>query len=259
MDSENILVTKADHVATITFHRPAVLNALNIDTLWDIDHALTYLEQDQAITVLILTGEGKAFIAGADISQMQKMTPVQAREFASLGHRVLRHLEQSRLIVIAAVNGFALGGGCEVMLACDLSIAADTSKLGQPEINLGIHPGFGGTQRLPRLIGTAKAKELLLTGATIPAEEAYRIGLVNKVVPPEKLLEEATSLAKQLAGKSPLQLAYIKALVNTGLDISLAAACDLEIASFAASFTSSDQQEGMAAFLEKRPAKFQGK
>ena len=176
-----------------------------------------------------------------------------------LGHRVLRHLEQSRLVVIAAVNGFALGGGCEVLMACDLTLAASTAKIGQPEINLGIHPGFGGTQRLPRLVGASKAKELLMTGTPIPADEACRIGLINKVFPAEKLMEEATTLAAQLASKSPLQLAYIKALVNVGLEVELAAACDLEVASFAASFTSHDQQEGMAAFLEKRPAKFTGR
>jgi enoyl-CoA hydratase len=258
MEYKNILVTVTDAIATITFHRPAVLNALNIETLTELEAALTTVEADPKTLVLILTGEGKAFIAGADIGAMRQMTPLQAREFASLGHRVLRHLEHSRLIVIAAVNGFALGGGCEVMMACDLMLAASTAKIGQPEINLGIHPGFGGTQRLPRLVGTAKAKELLLTGAPITAEEAARIGLVNKVVPAEKLPEETHQLAMQIAGKSPLQLAYIKALVNTGSEIELSAASELEITSFAASFLSHDQQEGMAAFIEKRPAKFTG-
>lgn len=258
MTYTNLLVTTNEAIATITFHRPTVLNALNIDTLHELNHAITEIEANPTVKVLILTGEGKAFIAGADISQMKHMTPLQAREFATLGHTVLRRLETSRLPVIAAINGFALGGGCEVLMACDITLAATTAKIGQPEINLGIHPGFGGTQRLTRLVGAAKAKELLMTGATLTADDACRIGLINRVVPPEKLMEEATILATQIAQKSPLQLAYIKALVNTGRDIDLTAACDLEITSFAASFTTHDQQEGMSAFLEKRPAKFTG-
>jgi enoyl-CoA hydratase len=259
MDYKNLLVNTTSSVATITFHRPTVLNALNHETLEELERAITAVESNPEVNVLILTGEGKAFIAGADIGQMKSMTPLEAREFATLGHRVLRHLEASRLAVIAAVNGFALGGGCEVLMACDIVLASAAAKIGQPEINLGIHPGFGGTQRLTRLVGAAKAKELLMTGASLTAEEACRIGLVNKVVAPEKLLEETGVLAAQIAGKSPLQIAYIKALVNTGRDIELSAACDLEITSFAASFTSHDQLEGMAAFLEKRPAKFSGR
>jgi len=258
MNYKNLLVTTTGKVATITFHRPAVLNALNQETLEELDAAITAVESDPHVSVLILTGEGKAFIAGADIGQMKQMTPLQARAFARLGHHVLYHLEASRLAVIAAVNGFALGGGCEVLMACDIVLAATTAKIGQPEINLGIHPGFGGTQRLPRLVGVAKAKELLMTGALLSAEEACRIGLVNKVIPPEKLMEETGLLAAQIAEKSPLQVSYIKALVNAGRDVPLSVACDLEIASFAASFLSHDQQEGMNAFLEKRPAKFSG-
>ena len=259
MEYKNLLVTTAGKVATITFHRPQVLNALNLETLEELEAAITAVEKDTAISVLVLTGEGKAFIAGADIGQMKTMTPLQAREFASQGHLVLRRLESSRLAVIAAVNGFALGGGCEVLMACDIVLAASTAKIGQPEVNLGIHPGFGGTQRLPRLVGAMKAKELLLTGAPVTAEEACRIGLVNRVVPPEKLLEETKALAALISEKSPLQVAYIKALVNGGRDVALQVASDLEIASFAASFTSHDQQEGMSAFLEKRPAKFTGR
>lgn len=258
MDYKNLLVTTSGKVTTITFHRPQVLNALNIETLKELEEAITALEADMNIRVLILTGEGKAFIAGADISQMKAMTPVQAREFGELGHRLMHHLEASRLAVIAAVNGFALGGGCEVLMACDIVVASTAAKIGQPEINLGIHPGFGGTQRLPRLVGAAKAKELLMTGASVTAEEACRIGLINRVVPPEKLMEEAGVLAAQISEKSPLQISYIKALVNRGRDVALSVASDLEIASFAASFMSHDQQEGMSAFLEKRPAKYLG-
>lgn len=254
----HLIVTIEGKVATIQIHRPEVRNALNIDTLQELEAAFTALEGDARVAVAVLTGEGKAFVAGADIAQMKAMTAMQAREFATLGHRLLNRMERSRLPIIAAVNGYALGGGCEILMACDIILAAATAKIGQPEINLGIHPGFGGTQRLPRLVGSAKAKELLLTGDALSAEDACRIGLVNAVVAPEALAAETKALAEKLAGKSAVQLALIKAAVNTGRDISLEAANALEIASFAASFSTHDQKEGMAAFLEKRPPHFTG-
>jgi enoyl-CoA hydratase len=259
MTYTQILLEKKNGVGTITMNRPIVLNALDIATIDELTKAVTELEQDVSIHVAVLTGKDKAFIAGADIKQMQTMTPLQAAAFASKGHHLLQLIENSRLPYIAAVNGYALGGGCEVMMACDLIIASTTAKIGQPEINLGIHPGFGGTQRLPRLIGATKAKELLLTGDAIDAQEAMRIGLVNKIVEPEKLMEETERIAQKIASKSGIQTRNIKTLVNTGLNIDLPSACTLEISSFASGFSTEDQKEGMTAFLEKRKPSFKTK
>ncbi|MBN1860076.1 MAG: enoyl-CoA hydratase/isomerase family protein [Candidatus Thermoplasmatota archaeon] len=259
MTYKNIVVEKSNGIATITMNRPEVLNALDKDTLEDLTGATQDLEQDHSIKVVILTGKDKAFIAGADIKQMQGMNPLEAKAFARLGHHLLSFIEQSRLPYIAAVNGYALGGGCEVMMACDLIIASSNAKVGQPEINLGIHPGFGGTQRLPRLVGTNKAKELLLTGDTIDATEAARIGLVNAIVEPDALMAETRKLAEKIAAKSSVQTACIKELVNTGTQVDLPSACTLEITMFSASFSTEDQKEGMAAFLEKRKPQFKGK
>lgn len=259
MTYKNIILEKKNGIGTITMNRPEVLNALDIDTIQELTTAVTDLESDHTIHVAVLTGKDKAFIAGADIKQMQAMNPLQAKEFATRGQNLLHSIEQSRLPYIAAVNGYALGGGCEVMMACDCIIASTTAKIGQPEINLGIHPGFGGTQRLPRLVGGIKAKELLLTGDTIDAQEAYRIGLVNKVVEPDKLMDETMKLAQKILSKSTIQTAFIKNLVNTGANIDLSSACALEIALFSASFSTEDQKEGMYAFLEKKKPIFKGK
>jgi enoyl-CoA hydratase len=259
MTYKNIILEKKDAVGIIFINRPDALNALNKDTLNDLSLAIDELENDHTIKAAILTGKGKAFIAGADIKQMKDMHPLEAKAFAEAGHRILLKIEHSRLPYVAAVNGYALGGGCEVMMACDIVLAAQNAKIGQPEINLGIHPGFGGTQRLPRLVGSMKAKELLLTGDTIPASEAHRIGLINKVVDDDKLMEETEKLACILAGKSSVQLSFIKSLVNKGLDVDLASACALEISYFSSSFSTEDQKEGMTAFLEKRKPNFKGK
>lgn len=256
---ENIIVEKKDDVGTIKINRPKVLNALNKDTLVELSMAVDELEKDKKIKVAILTGAGKAFIVGADIGQMKDMSPLEAKEFAEMGHNLLMKIENSRLPFIAAVNGYALGGGCEVLMACDICIAGASAKIGQPEINLGIHPGFGGTQRLPRLVGRMKAKELLLTGNNIGADEAHWIGLINMVVEDEKLLEEAEKLAGIIADKSTVQTAFIKSLVNKGADIDLNTACSLEISYFSSSFSTVDQKEGMKAFLEKRKPEFKGK
>lgn len=256
MTYNNIIVEKKNSIATITMNRPQVLNALDNETIQELTSAVQDLETDPTVHVAILTGKDKAFIAGADIKQMQHMNSLQAQQFATKGHQLLHFIQASRIPYIAAVNGYALGGGCEVMMACDLIIASNTAKIGQPEINLGIHPGFGGTQRLPRIIGTLKAKELLLTGDTIDAQEALRIGLVNKIVEPEKLMEETEKIAQKIASKSGVQTSFIKKLVNTGINIDLASACDLEVALFSASFATQDQKEGMTAFLEKRKPSF---
>jgi enoyl-CoA hydratase len=259
MNYKNIIVEKKNTVATILINRPQVLNALDKVTLQELTNVVEELEDDLTIHVAILTGKEKTFIAGADIKQMQEMDTLQAKEFATLGHRLLQNIENSRLPYIAAVNGYALGGGCEVMMACDIVLASTNAKIGQPEINLGIHPGFGGTQRLPRLVGNIKAKELLLTGDTIDAQEAWRIGLVNKVVDHEKLMEEADKLAQKISEKSTVQTAFIKALINKGRNIDLSSACALEISYFSSSFSTEDQKEGMTAFLEKRKPLFKGK
>jgi enoyl-CoA hydratase len=259
MSYKNIIIEKKNTVATILINRPQVLNALDKVTLEELTNAVKELEDDLAVHVVILTGKEKAFIAGADIKQMKEMNTLQAKEFATLGHRLLQNIENSRLPYIAVINGYALGGGCEVMMACDIVLVSTNAKIGQPEINLGIHPGFGGTQRLSRLVGNIKAKELLLTGDTIDALEAWRIGLVNKVVDHEKLMEEADKLAQKIAEKSMVQTAFIKALVNKGSNIDLSSACALEISYFSSSFSTDDQKEGMTAFLEKRKPLFKGK
>lgn len=259
MTYTHILLEKNNAVGLITMNRPAVLNALDIATIEELTKAVMELEQDPSIHVAVLTGKDKAFIAGADIKQMQTMNTLQAATFATKGHHLLQLIENSRLPYIAAVNGYALGGGCEIMMACDLIIASTTAKIGQPEINLGIHPGFGGTQRLPRLVGATKAKELILTGDTIDAQEAAKIGLVNRIVEPEKLMEETEKIAQKIASKSGIQTHHIKTLVNTGLNIDLPSACVLEISSFASGFATDDQKEGMTAFLEKRKPSFKTK
>jgi len=259
MAYKNIIMEKKDGIGTIKMNRPQALNALNKDTILELSKAVDELGNDDKIKVAILTGEGKAFIAGADIKQMSTMTPLEAKEFAEMGHGLLMKIENSRLPFIAAINGYALGGGCEVLMACDICIAAKSAKLGQPEINLGIHPGFGGTQRLPRLVGRMKAKELLLTGRNIDADEACSIGLVNSTVEDEKLMETVNKIAGMISEKSKVQTDFIKSLVNKGADIDLNSACSLEISYFASGFSTNDQKEGMKAFLEKRKPVFKGK
>ena len=259
MPYKNIVIEKKDGIATIKINRPQVLNALNKDTICELTKAVEDLGKDKKIKVAILTGEGKAFIAGADIKQMSTMTPLEAKEFAELGHGLLKEIENSRLPFIAAINGYALGGGCEVLMSCDICIAGKSAKLGQPEINLGVHPGFGGTQRLPRLVGRMKAKELLLTGRNIDADEALDIGLVNNVVDDEKLMETVYKIAGKIAEKSIVQTDFIKSLVNKGTDIDLNTANSLEISYFASGFSTNDQKEGMKAYLEKRKPIFKGK
>ena len=241
---KNILVEKKEGIGTIKINRPKVLNALNKETMQEISKAIGELNQDKKIKVAILTGEGKAFIAGADINQMKDMTSLEAKEFAELGHSMLLKIENSRLPFIAAINGYALGAGCETIMACDICIASESAKLGQPEINLGVHPGFGGTQRLPRLVGRMKAKELLLTGENINADEACRIGLINMVVEDNNLIEATEKIAKKIASKSPIQTDFIKSLVNKGTDIDIHSACSLEISYFSSSFSTKDQKEG---------------
>ena len=259
MEFTNLLLDKADGIATVTINRPKSLNALNAETLRELQTVFAHLAEAPEVGVVILTGAGeKAFVAGADIAAMQPLDAVAARDFARLGHAVLHAIEKGPKPVIAAVNGFALGGGCELAMACDLRFAADTAKFGQPEVNLGVIPGFGGTQRLARLVGKGRALELVLSGAMIDAAEAWRIGLVNRVLPQAELLGAARALAATILAKGPLAVRLAKEAVTAGLEMDLDRACAREADLFGLGLATSDQKEGMAAFLEKRPARFKG-
>jgi len=260
MAYQNILVEKKDKIATITINRPKVLNALNRQTLEELTRAVDEIEQDKKIHVIILTGAGdKSFVAGADIKEMSEMTVLEAKEFSELGHNLLEKIRKSRLPFIAMINGYALGGGCEIMTACDITVASKKAKLGQPEINLGITPGFCGTQCLPRLVGRSIAKKLMLTGDNISADEAFRIGLITEVVDEDILFEKTMEIANKIASKSSVTSSFIKSLVNKGSDIDMHSACALEVSYFSSGFGTEDQKEGMKAFLEKRKPNFKGK
>lgn len=260
MSYANILFEKDATVGVLSVNRPKSLNALNPATLTEMANCLETLRVDDSLRCLVLTGTGeRAFVAGADISAMVSMSPLEGKKFATLGLGVVRTLEELPIPVIAAVNGFALGGGIELALACDLIIAADTARFGQPEINLGVIPGFGGTQRLARRIGLPRARELIYTGDMIDAEAALRYGLANRVVPAAECLAEAKTLARKLAGKPPVAIRQAKAAINAGSDMDLHNGCRFETEAFALSFSTADKDEGMAAFLEKRAAKFTGR
>ncbi len=258
---ENLTVdTSAGAVATVTINRPKALNALNHMTIAELVMAVDDLDVDDTVRVVILTGAGeKAFVAGADITEMAPMGPSQAATFAGMGAALGGAIEASRKVWIAAVNGFALGGGCELALACDFVYAAKTARFGQPEVNLGVIPGFGGTQRLMRRVGIAKAKEIVFTGDMVGADEALRIGLVDAVAEPPELLARAKATADKIAAKGPLAIAAAKRVMHAGQSMALADACAAEAQAFALLFDSADQKEGMKAFTEKRPAKFEGK
>ncbi len=254
-----LLVAREEGIVTATLNRPEKLNALNRELIESLARAVSELSADPSVRVLVLTGAGeKAFAAGADIEAMREMSPAQAKGFADLGHRVGAALEAAHFAVIGAINGFALGGGCELALACDFLYASDRAKFGQPEVNLGVIPGFGGTQRLSRRVGIGRARELCFTGDIIDAEEAKRIGLVNAVVPGAELLAKVADVAKKIASKGPLAIAQCKRVILRGEDVALNVANELEAQAFAGLFGSHDQREGMGAFLEKRKAAFRG-
>lgn len=260
MAYENIIFEREGAVGILKINRPKSLNALNPATVKEIASCLDEIQQDGSIRCLIVTGEGdRAFVAGADISAMVTMTATEGHAFSALGLGVMRRLETLPIPVIAAVNGFALGGGTELALACDLIIAADKAKFGQPEINLGIIPGFGGTQRLARRIGLPRARELIYSGDMIDAETAFRMGLANKVVPLAELLNEAKALAHKLASKPPIAIHQAKMAINAGIDMDLDNGSRFENEAFALTFATEDKVEGMTAFLEKRTASFKGK
>jgi enoyl-CoA hydratase len=260
MAFDNLLIEREEATAIVTINRPKVLNALNTQTLDELRRAILELKQDDGVRVVILTGAGeKAFVAGADINELAVQTPTAGREHALAGQHVFDLIENIGKPVIAAINGYALGGGCELAMACTLRLAADTAKLGQPEIALGLIPGYAGTQRLPRLVGKGRAMEMILTGAPIAADEAQRIGLVNRVVPAADLMAEARKLAAQLAKSAPIAMRYIINAVNKGIEIPFAEACQYEATLFGLVASTDDMKEGTAAFLEKRKAAFRGR
>jgi enoyl-CoA hydratase len=260
MSFENLLLERDGAIAIVTINRPKVLNALNTQTLDELRRAFLDLKQDEGARVVILTGAGdKSFVAGADINELALQTPTGGREHALAGQHVFDLIENMGKPVIAAINGFALGGGCELAMACTLRLAADTARLGQPEITLGLLPGYAGTQRLPRLVGKGKAMEMILTGAAIAADEAQRIGLVTRVVPAAELMAEARKLAAQLARNAPIAMRYIINAVNKGVEMPFAEACQYEATLFGLVASTDDMREGTKAFLEKRKPEFKGR
>jgi len=259
MDFKNIIVKIEDGIAIITFNRPKALNALNNALLDELHYALDRVLNNEDIRVLILTGAGdKSFIAGADITELVTFNALQGKKFAQLGQEVIGKLQQLPIPVIAAVNGFALGGGSEMALACDFIYASDNAMFGLPEITLGLIPGFGGTQRLPRLVGPNRAKEMIFSGEMITADQAEKIGMVNKVCTPEALMPDVLKTAAKISAKGKVSLRAAKQAINTGLNADLATGCKFEIDAFALCLASEDAREGTTAFLEKRKAVFKG-
>lgn len=259
MTYKNIVIEKDENIGIIKLDNPKTLNALNVETLNDLDQGIEALGKDPEIFVIIITGNGKAFVAGADISEMVEMNAEKGRQFADFGSKVFRKIELLEKPVIAAVNGYALGGGCELSMACDLRIASNKAKFGQPEVGLGITPGFAGSQRLPRLVGLGKAKELIFTGDIIDAETAKEIGLVNKVVDLENLMHESLEMAKKIAKNGQMAVGYSKTAINKGYDLDFESGNEIEKMLFGLCFATKDQKEGMAAFLEKRKPLFKNK
>lgn len=258
MEYQKLIVERQDGIGVIRINHPDALNALNTLVLSELGKAFDAFAADESVEVVVLTGEGRAFVAGADIAEMSAMTAQEGKAFGRLGADVFRKIEMMPQPVIAAVNGFALGGGCELAMACDIRIASSKAKFGQPEVGLGITPGFSGTQRLPRLVGLGKAKELIYTAAIIQADEACRIGLVNRVVEPGALMDEALALAAAIASKARLAVRYAKEAINRGIETDIETGIDMETSLFGLCFATHDQKEGMAAFLQKRKPDFTG-
>jgi enoyl-CoA hydratase len=256
MAYENLILAAENGIGIITINRPKVLNALNTATLGELKSAALEMDANDNVKVVIITGAERAFAAGADISEMMPMTAMEGARHGKMGQDAFSTIENLEKPVIAAVNGFALGGGCELAMACDIRMASEKAKFGQPEVKLGVTPGFGGTQRLPRLVGRAKAKELIFTGDMIDAAEAHRIGLVNSVHKPEELMDAAKKLAAQIAANGEIAVALCKRAVNNGIEVDLKSGCAIEAEVFGLCFSTEDQKEGMKAFIEKRPAQF---
>lgn len=256
---QNIIYETRDGLATVTINRPEALNALNSAVLAELEQAFTEIAGDDAVKAVIVTGAGRSFVAGADIAEMNSLGPLEGRRMMQQGHRVMNMIENLPKPVIAAVNGFALGGGCELSMACDIRIASEKAKFGQPEVGLGIIPGFGGTQRLSRLVGKGMAKYLIMTADMIKADEACRIGLVEKVVPPEELMNEAEKTARTVMSKAPIAVACAKSAINNGFEMDIKSALPFEIETFTVAFGSEDKSEGMSAFLEKHSPQFRNR
>ena len=256
---ETIKYEVKDSIAYVTINRPQAMNALNSQVLDELRGAFHEIAMDAEVKAVILTGEGKAFVAGADIAEMSKLSGVEARTFAKKGHGVMNFIENIEKPVIAAVNGFALGGGCELAMACDFRIASAKAKFGQPEVGLGLIPGFGGNLRLPRLVGKGMAKYLIMSAEMIGADEALRIGLVEKVVEPEALLETCEGIARTICSKAPIAVAVAKNVINNGSNVDMKSASAYEVNSFGITFASEDMREGTSAFLEKRKPEFKNK
>lgn len=258
MEYTNFKIEKQDSIAVININNPP-MNVLNSDVLREFSEIINELEKDKNIKVVIITGVGKAFVAGADIKEMIDMDTQEATNYCKLGQGVFNKIENMNKVVIATVNGFALGGGTELALACDIRIASEKAKFGQPEVGLGVLPGFGGTQRLPRLVGIGKGKELIFSGEIIDAKEALRIGLVNDVVKPDELLYSAKKIAKKIASKGFIAVTFAKSAINRGKDMNLDGALDIEANVFSLCFSTEDQKVGMTAFLEKRKPEWKDK
>lgn len=259
MEYKNITLDRREQIALVTINRPNVLNALNADTINELTDIFLHIKDDKKVRALIITGSGeKAFIAGADIKELSTKNALSAKETALMGQRMLEELEGMGKPSVAAINGFALGGGCELALACTFRVASENAKLGQPEVKLGLIPGYGGTQRLARLVGPSRALQLILTGDHISAEEAYRIGLVDKVVPKDKLLEEAKNLCKKIIAQAPLAIEFALRAVQHGLQMTLKEGLNLEATLFGLIYATEDRVEGLNAFLQKRQPIFKG-
>jgi enoyl-CoA hydratase len=256
MEYHNLVVEEEERVAVIFIDRPRFMNALNTETLKELEHCLRSLDEREDVRVVLMTGRGRCFVAGADVKEMQGMTPREAFNFSRLGHRVMDLIQELTKPVIAVVNGFALGGGLELALSCDLIVASEKARMGLPEVNLGAFPGFGGTQRLSRLIGMSKAKEMIFTGDAVDAKKAYEIGLGNQVLPDGELLSRTKELAATMAEKSGEALRLAKKAVNQGWETNLSAGLALERELFLQCFAHPDQKEGMSAFIEKRKPVF---
>jgi len=256
---KNLLIEKNEAILIIKINRESALNALNKETVNELQQLFSYYWSDESIKCVIVTGAGeKAFVAGADIPELADLDVRSGAEFSARGLFLMKTIQNFPKPVIAAINGFALGGGCELAMACDIRLASEKAKMGQPEVNLGIIPGYGGTQRLSRLVGRGKAMQLIFTGEMINAQEAYRIGLVNEVYPHEQLMDKAMEMAQQICSKAPIAISLAKECINRGLDGTLTAGCDLEKANFGQVCSTGDKNEGIEAFLEKRKPSFTG-
>jgi len=252
MQGKSLILKREEEISLIIINRPEVFNALNISTLNELGETFARLNADHRVKVIIITGNGKAFVAGADISEMKDYNTEQAVEFIRLGHMTMDTIQNTEKPVIAAINGYALGGGLELALACDMILASETALLGVPEVNLGVIQGFGGTQRLPRLVGKSLAKELIFTADSITAKRAYEMGMINGIFPAEDLLPEAKRMARKIAQKAPIALKLAKRVIDKGYNQELSEGCKLEMEAFVSCFSTSDRKEGMRAFLEKR-------